>query len=114
MDSHDLQATGTGAIGLDQTLNLKTTLSLSEALTRQIVTATPALRMTMTGNRLTVPMLITGTAQAPVYALDTKAFAGKIQEQVKEQARGVVDDLLRGKKPDLEKGKEALKNLFGR
>ena len=114
MDSHDLQATGTGAIGLDQTLNLKTKLSLSEALTKQIVTTTPALRMTMTGNRMTVPMRITGTAQAPVYALDTKAFAGNIQEQVREQTRGVVDDLLKGKKPDLEKGKEALKNLFGR
>ncbi|MBA2251696.1 MAG: AsmA family protein [Nitrospirales bacterium] len=114
MDSHDFQATGGGAIELDQTLNLKTKLSLSEALSKQIVTATPALRMTMTGNRMTVPMLITGTAKAPVYALDAKAFAGKIQEQVREQVRGVADDLLKGKKPDLEKGKEALKNLFGR
>jgi uncharacterized protein involved in outer membrane biogenesis len=114
MDSHDFQATGTGAIGLDQSLNLKTKLSLSEALSKQIVTATPAARMTMTGNRATVPILITGTAQTPVYALDTTAFAGKIQEQVTEQARGAIDDLLKGKKPDLEKGKEALKNLFRR
>ncbi|MEP6889007.1 MAG: AsmA family protein [Nitrospirales bacterium] len=114
MDSHDFQATGGGAIELDQTLNLKTKLSLAEALSKQIVTAAPALRMTMTGNRMTVPMLITGTAKAPVYALDAKAFAGKIQEQVREQVRGVADDLLKGKKPDLEKGKEALKNLFGR
>lgn len=114
MDSHDFQATGAGTIGLDQTLNLRSKLSLSEALSKQVVTATPALRMAMAGNRMTVPMLITGTAQAPVYALDTKAFAGKIQEEAKEQVRGVVDDLLKGKKPDLEKGKEALKNLFGR
>ena len=114
MDSHDFQASGTGAIGLDRTLNLKTTLSVSEALTKQIVTATPALRMAMAGNRMTVPMLITGTVQAPVYALDTKALTGKVQAQVKEQVRGAVDDLLKGKKPDLEKGKEALKNLFGR
>ena len=114
MDSHDFHATGTGAIGLDQTLNLKTTLSLSEAISQQLATATPALRMTMTGNRMTVPMLITGTAKTPVYALDTKAFTGKIQERAKEEVKGVVDDLLKGKKPDLEKGKEALKNLFGR
>jgi hypothetical protein len=33
---------------------------------------------------------------------------------VKEQVRGVVDDLMQGKKPDLEKSKEALKKLFGR
>jgi uncharacterized protein involved in outer membrane biogenesis len=114
MDSHDFHATGAGAIGLDQTLNLTTKLSLSEGLSKQIVTDTPALRIAMMGNRITVPMLITGTAQAPIYALDTKAFAGKAQEQVKEQARSIVDDLLKGKKPDLEKGKEALKNLFGR
>jgi uncharacterized protein involved in outer membrane biogenesis len=114
MDSHDFQATGAGAIGLDHTLNLNTKLSVSEALSKQMVTATPALRMAMAGNRMTVPMLITGTAQSPVYALDTKALTGKVQEQVKEQVRGAVDDLLKGKKPDLEKGKAALKNLFGR
>ena len=113
MDSHDFQAIGTGIIGLDHTLNLKTGLSLSEPLSKQIVTATPALRVAMAGNRITVPMLITGTTQAPSYALDTKMFAGKVQEQVKEQVRGVVDDLMKGKKPDLDKGKEALKNLFG-
>jgi AsmA protein len=114
MDSHDFQATGAGAIGLDQSLNLKANLRLSEALSKQIVNATPALRLAMTGSRMTVPMLITGTAQAPVYGLDTKAFAGKVQEQVKEQVKEVVDNLLKGKKPDLEKGKEALKSLFGR
>jgi len=112
MDSHDFQATGSGAIGLDHTLNLTMKLSVSEGLSKQIVTATPALRMAMAGNRMTVPMLITGTAHAPVYALDTKAFAGKVQEQVKEQARSAVDDLLKGKKLDLKKGKDALKNLF--
>jgi AsmA protein len=114
MDSHDFQATGAGAIGLDHTLNLNTKLSVSETLSKQMVTATPALRMAMAENRMTVPMLITGTAQSPVYALDTKALTGKVQEQVKEQVRGAVDDLLKGKKPDLEKGKAALKNLFGR
>lgn len=114
MDSHDFQASGAGTIGLDHTLNLNTKLSMSEALSKQIVTATPALRMAMAGSRMTVPMLITGTPQAPVYALDTKALTGKIQEQAKEQVRSAVDDLLKGKKPDLKKGKDALKNLFGR
>jgi uncharacterized protein involved in outer membrane biogenesis len=114
MDSHDFQATGAGAIGLDQRLNLKANLRLSEALSKQIAGNTPALRVAMAQGRMTVPMLITGTAQAPVYGLDTKAVAGRVQEQVKEQVRGVVDDLMQGKKPDLEKSKEALKKLFGR
>ncbi|HKN87273.1 MAG TPA: AsmA-like C-terminal region-containing protein, partial [Nitrospiraceae bacterium] len=114
MDSRDFQATGAGMIGLDHTLNLNTKLSVSEALSKQIVTATPALRIAMTGSRMTVPMLITGSAQAPAYALDTKALTGTIQEQAKEQVRSAVDDLLKGKKPDIQRGKEALKNLFGR
>lgn len=114
MDSHDFQAMGAGTIGLDQRLNLKANVSLSETLSRQIAASTPALRVAMTGGRMTVPMVITGTAQAPVYGLDTKAFAGKVQAQVKEQVKGVVEDVLKGKTLDLEKSKEALKNLFGR
>lgn len=113
MDSHDFQALGTGTIGLDHTLNLKTGLTLSEALSKQITATAPALRVAMTGTRLTVPMIITGTTQSPSYGLDTKVFSGKVQERVKEQVKGVVDDLLQGKQPDLQKGKEALKNLFG-
>jgi AsmA protein len=71
----------------------------------------------MTNGRLSLPLVITGSTQAPSYGLDTKMFAGKVQEQVKDQVKGAVGDLLKGsaKPEDFKKqGKDLLKGLFGR
>jgi AsmA protein len=72
--------------------------------------------MAMAGGRLSVPMVITGTAQAPSYGLDTKAMGAKAQEQVKEQAKEKLGEILKGKgapSGDADKGKDLLKGLFG-
>lgn len=117
MDSHDFQATGGGIVGFDQSLNLKLNLSLSQALSQKISSGSPIAKVAMSGGRLTLPLLITGSAQAPSYGLDTRMFAGKVQEQVKEKVKGAVDDLLKGKaKPDdlKQQGKDLLKGLLGR
>jgi AsmA protein len=116
MDSHDFQATGTGTIGFDKILNLKTNLSLSEALSAKIAGSSPYAKMATAGGRLSVPMVITGTAQAPSYGLDTKAMGAKAQEQVKEQAKEKLGEILKGKgapSGDTDKGKDLLKGLFG-
>jgi AsmA protein len=63
-----------------------------------------------------VPLLITGTVQAPSYGLDSKALTGKVQEQVKEKAKEALGDLLKGStKPDdlKQKGQDLLKGLLG-
>ncbi len=116
MDSHDFQATALGTIGFDQTLNLKASLNLSEALSNQITGKSPAAKLVLTGGRIAVPLVITGTAQAPSYSLDTKAIGGKLQEQVKEQVKEKVGEILKSKSGEeaLQKGQEALKQLFGR
>ena len=116
MDSHDFQATANGTVGFDQTLNLKANLNLSEALTKSIAGVSPVARFAAKGGRMTVPLLITGTAQAPSYALDTKAIGTRVQEQVKEQAKEKLGEVLKGKGAPpggLEKGEDALKKLFG-
>ncbi len=116
MDSHDFQATGNGTVGFDQRLNLKTNLNLSQALSQKIVGSSPAVRLTLSGGRLSLPLLITGTVQAPSYGLDGKVLAGKVQEQVKEKLQGAVQDLLKGsaKPEDLkQQGKDLLKGLLG-
>ncbi|MFO0731584.1 MAG: AsmA-like C-terminal region-containing protein [Nitrospiraceae bacterium] len=101
MDSHDFQATGGGTIGLDQSLNVKLNLNLSQALSQKIAAGSPIAKVAMSGGRLSLPLLITGSTQAPAYGLDTKMFAGKVQEQVKEKVKGAVDDLMKGKaKPE--------------
>ena len=117
MDSHDFQATGAGTVGFDQTLNLKVTLNLSQALSQTIAGSSPSARLALTEGRLNVPLLITGTMQAPSYGLDSKALTGKIQEQVKEKVKEAIGDLLKGStRPDdlKQKGQDLLKGLMGR
>ncbi len=116
MDSHDFQATALGTIRFDQTLNVKANLNLPEALSNQIAGKSPVAKLAMTGGRITVPLIITGTAQAPAYSLDAKAVGAKVQEQVTEKAKEAVGELLQGKKPRdvLKEGEQTLKQLFGR
>ena len=117
MDSHDFQATGGGTIGFDQTLNLIVNLNLSEDLSQKIVGASPVVKLAMKEGRLSLPLIITGTVQAPSYRLDSNALTGKAQEQVKEKAREVMGDLLKGSaKPEelKQKGQDLLKELLGR
>lgn len=117
VDSHDFQATGGGTIGLDQSLNLKLTLNLSQTLSQKIAAGSPIARIALSGGRLSLPLLITGSTQAPSYGFDTKMFAGKVQEQAQEKVKGAIGELLKGstKPEDLkQQGKDLLKGLLGR
>lgn len=117
IDSHDFQASGGGTIGLDQSLDMKLNLNLSQALSQKIAAGSPIAKVAMHNGRLSLPLVITGSTQAPSYGLDTKMFAGKVKEQVKEKVKGAVGDLLKGsaKPEDLkQQGKDLLKGLFGR
>jgi AsmA protein len=117
MESHDFQSTGHGTVGLDRTLNLRMNLHLSQALSQKIAASSPVARVALSGGRLSLPLIIGGTIHAPSYGLDTKMFAGKVQDQAKQKVREVVDDLLQGKsKPEdpKQQGKTLLKDLFGK
>lgn len=117
MDSHDFQATGGGTIGFDQRLNLSVNLNLSQDVSQKIAAASPVVKITLKDGRLSLPLTITGTAQAPSYGVDVKGLTGKVQEQVKKKVEEAVGGLLKGttKPEDLQKeGKELLKGLFGR
>jgi len=117
MDSHDFQATGGGTIGFDQGLNLAVNLNLSQEVSQKIAAASPVVKMALKDGRLSLPLTITGTAQAPSYGVDVKGLSGKVQEQVKKKVEEAVGGLLKGttKPEDLQKeGKELLKGLFGR
>ena len=70
----------------------------------------------MTNGRLSLPLVITGSTQALLWTRH-KMFAGKVQEQVKENVKGAVGDLLKGSaKPEDLKSKAKIfsKGLFGR
>ena len=116
MDSHDFQATGGGTIGFDQTLNLTMHLNLSQDLSQKLASASPAAKLAMKEGRLSLPLIITGTVQAPSYGLESKALTGKVQEEVKKKVNEGIDDLLKGStKPDdlKQKGQDLLKGLLG-
>ena len=117
MDSHDFQATGGGTIGFDQTLNLTMNLNLSQDLSRTIARSSPAAKLAMKEGRLSLPLMITGTAQAPSYGLDMKGLTGKVQEQVQKKVEEAVGGLLKGttKPEDLkQQGRDLLKGLLRR
>jgi len=117
MDSHDFQATGGGTIGFDQRLNLAVNLNLSQDVSQKIAAASPVVKVAMKDGRLSLPLTITGTAQAPSYGVDVKGLTGKVQEQVKKKVEEAVGGLIKGTKTpeDLKKeGQELLKGFFGR
>ncbi|HET9607308.1 MAG TPA: AsmA family protein [Nitrospira sp.] len=116
-DSHDFQATGNGTVGFDQRLNLAVNLNHTQAMSQKIAGLSSVARVAMKDGRLRVPLLITGTVQNPSYALDSKAFTGKLQEQVQENAKRAVEGLLQGTTTpsDLKKeGENLLKGILGR
>jgi AsmA protein len=112
-DSHDFQATASGTIGFDQTVNVKATINLSEALSQKVAGASAAARLMATKGRISVPLTITGTTAAPSYGVDVTAVAGKVGQQLKEK----VGEILKGS-PATEKliqqGGDTLKSLFGK
>jgi AsmA protein len=117
MDSHDFQATGGGTIGFDQMLNLTVNLNLSQDLSQKIAGSSPAANLAMKEGRLSLPLVITGTAQAPLYGLDMKSLTGKAQEQMQKNIKETVSGLLKGttKPEDLkQQGRDLLKGLLGR
>ena len=117
MDSHDFQATGGGTIGFDQRLNLAVNLTLSQDLSQKIAGASPVAKLALKEGRLSLPLIITGTAQAPSYGLDMKGMTGKVQEQVHKKVEEAVGGLFKGttKPQDLkQQGRDLLKGLLGR
>jgi AsmA protein len=117
MDSHDFQATGGGTIGFDQRLNLAVNLNLSQELSQKIVRSSPAAKLAMKEGRVSLPLVITGSAQAPSYGLDMKNLTGRVQEQVQKKVEEAVGGLLKGTTTpeDLkQQGRDLLKGLLGR
>ena len=117
MDSHDFQATGGGTIGFDRALNLTINLNLSENLSRQIARSSPATKFVMREDRLSLPLVITGTTYEPSYGLDTKRLTGKAQAQMQKKVEEAVEGLLKGetRPEDLKRqGRDLLKGLLGR
>jgi AsmA protein len=117
MDSHDFQATGKGTLGFDQSVHLRLNMNLSQSLSQRIAAASPIAKVALSGGRLSLPLIITGTVRTPSYGLDTKMFTGKVQDQARQKVKETLNDLLQGNSTpeDLrQQGKSLLKDVLGR
>jgi len=110
MECPGYQVTANGTVGFDQALNLHVSLNLSEALSQQILGASPAVKVALTQGRMKVPLVITGTTQAPSFGLDTEAVKAQVEAQAKAKAAEATGNLLSNV---LQKSQNALKKLFG-
>jgi AsmA protein len=69
----------------------------------------------MKEGRVSLPLVITGTAQAPSYGLNMKSLTGRVQEQVQKDVAEAVSGLLKGTtKPEdfKQQGRDLLKGLL--
>ncbi|HEX4824989.1 MAG TPA: AsmA-like C-terminal region-containing protein [Candidatus Polarisedimenticolaceae bacterium] len=98
--SADLDADGAGTVGLGGALHLDVLGSFSKAVSDQLVAKTPALSIRVNGEgRLTVPLQIRGTAQAPKVQLDVDKVLreGVVKELKKEGTKNLLKKLFGGK-----------------
>jgi hypothetical protein len=87
-------------------------VKLKPLLSKRLAGRAPLTRLVMTRDRITLPIIISGTTRSPAYTLDMKAVDAKDGEQVKQ----TVAELLKGQQSLeelLQKAQEALEQFFG-
>ena len=107
MESPGFQTIATGTVGFDTTLNLRASLNLSEELSKKIAGTSSAVKVALTEGRMRVPLVITGTTQAPSFGLDTEALKGQVKAKALEATGGLISNMF-------QKGSDALKKLFSK
>ena len=98
--SPDLDADGGGTVGLGGALHLDIVGSFSKAVSDQLVGKTPALSIRVNDQgRLTVPLQIRGTVQAPKVQLDVDKVLreGVVKQLKKEGTKNLLKKLFGGK-----------------
>lgn len=95
--SQDLDGDGAGTVGLGGALKLDVLASLSKSVSDDLVTKTHALAIRQGADgRLSVPLQIRGTIQAPLIQLDVSRVIneGVVRELKKEGAKSLLKKLL--------------------
>ncbi len=105
LTSSDFALVGDGWFGFDKTLDLNTTLTLSQKLSNDLIAEVPAARFLLNANgRFEVPLKLTGAVMKPAVAVDTNAISARLQQGLVQQgkqdlnkkATDTVKDLLQG------------------
>lgn len=104
----DFTLAGDGWFSFGKEMNMASTLTLSEKLTRDLVAEVPAVKYIVSPDgRLEVPLTLSGAVMKPAVTVDSKAMAAKLQkslvgdgqQQIQEGLKGLLDGLGKKKEP---------------
>ena len=103
---------GAGKIGVEQSVNLKGTLGVTQAIADKIIRRFPMAQVVKQKGQLVLPFVVRGTVQDPVLRLDTQSLGNQVQKKVEKR----LEKALRGDDQELQKlldeGKDLLKQFF--
>ncbi|HEU4928651.1 MAG TPA: AsmA-like C-terminal region-containing protein, partial [Candidatus Krumholzibacteria bacterium] len=89
--SNDFSMVGDGWFSFDKTLDLNTTLTLSQKLTNDLVAEVPAAKFLLNSNgRFEVPLKLTGAIMKPAVGVDSNALQARLQQGMVQQGRQEV------------------------
>lgn len=100
LDSADLDITGKGSIGLDQSIAMDTGVLLSAEVSTDMVAKTPKLANLVNGQgQLALDLKIGGTLQKPSIALDPRMLKRAAEDTLKKKGADAIRRWLDRKKP---------------
>jgi hypothetical protein len=106
--SSDFTLAGDGWFSFGKEMSMKSTLTLSEKLTRDLVAEVPAVKYIVSPDgRLDVPLTLSGAITKPSVAVDSQAMAAKLQkslvgdgqQQLQQGLKGLLDGIGKKKEP---------------
>jgi len=112
VNAPDFSLRSAGKLGLDQSVELKGTLTVPPSMADKITQRFPLAKVARQEGQLALPFVVKGTVQNPVLRLDTKSLGNQVKKKVKER----IEKVLKGDKQELQKllneGKDLLKLFF--
>ncbi len=103
-----------GKLGLDQSVNFQGTIGVPSAVADKIVRRFPMAKMVRQSGQLQLPFVVKGTAQDPVFRLDSQSIGRQVQKKVEKR----LEKVLQGDNQEIQKlmdeGKGLLKQFFGK
>ncbi|HEU4366183.1 MAG TPA: hypothetical protein VFT13_12050, partial [Candidatus Krumholzibacteria bacterium] len=95
--SSDFSLAGDGWFSLGKDMSMKTTLTLSEKLTRDLVELVPAAKYLLAaGGRLEVPLTLSGAVTKPGVAVDSNALSARLQQALLQESKEGLNTQIKG------------------
>lgn len=106
--TRDFALAGKGWFGLDKDMNVATTLTLSDKLTKDLIAEVPAAQyLVSSGGRIEIPLTLGGAVTRPSVTVDASTLTSRIQsslmqqgqEGLKSQVKGLLEGLKKKEDP---------------